>query len=34
MVDFFDNIVQYLDDISNLESQYRDDVVVAYCKKT
>jgi len=34
MEEFFDNIVQYLDDISNLDTVYRGDVEVPYCKKT
>jgi len=34
LVDFFDNIVQYLDDISNLDWWQRSEHLVPYCKKT
>jgi len=32
--DFFDNIIQYLDDISNLDGWQRCDYKIPYCKKT
>ncbi len=32
--DFFDNIVQYLDDIANLDGTYEEEIAVPYCKKT
>lgn len=32
--DFFENIVQYLDDISNLDEVYQADIEIPYCKKT